>query len=87
MAKRIDLSAEILAVPVAPPQAAKITPKETPKEAPVPTPKKVQHVPLQIRIPPADLKAIKRAAVDAEQTVSEFMLACFYARMQNGKQV
>jgi hypothetical protein len=84
MAKRIDLSAEILAAPVAAPQAAKITPKETPE----PAPKKVQvqHVPLQIRIPPADLKAIKRAAVEAEQTVSEFMLACFHACMQNGKQ-
>ena len=85
MAKRINLSDEILAAPVPAPQAAiaPATPKEAPpKEPAVAAPKKVQHVPLQIRIPPADLKAIKRAAIDAEQSVSEFMLACFHACMK-----
>ncbi len=39
----------------------------------------VRIAPLQIRIPAAELKAIKLAAVEADQTISEFMLACFHA--------
>jgi hypothetical protein len=31
------------------------------------------------------VKAIKVAAAEAEQTVSEFMLACFHAHMQTRK--
>ena len=45
-------------------------------------PPKVPQVPLQIRIPAADAKAIKRAALDADQTISDFMLACFHASMK-----
>jgi hypothetical protein len=30
-----------------------------------------------------DAKAIKRAALDADQTISDFMLACFHASMKN----
>jgi uncharacterized protein (DUF1778 family) len=40
-------------------------------------------VPLQIRIPAAEAKAIKRAALDADQTISDFMLACFHAHMKS----
>jgi hypothetical protein len=35
--------------------------------------------PLQIRLPSSQVKAIKRAALEADQTVSEYMLACFHA--------
>ncbi len=38
--------------------------------------------PLQIRIPAAEVKAIKRAALEADQTISDFMLACFHAYMK-----
>jgi len=38
--------------------------------------------PLQIRIPAAEVKAIKRAALEADQTISNFMLACFHAYMK-----
>lgn len=38
--------------------------------------------PLQIRLPRAEVKAIKLAAADAEQTISEFMLACFHSYMK-----
>jgi ubiquinone biosynthesis protein UbiJ len=38
--------------------------------------------PLQIRIPAAEVKAIKRAALEADQTISGFMLACFHAYMK-----
>lgn len=38
-----------------------------------------KQTPLQIRIPASKAKAIKREALEADQTVSEFMLACFNA--------
>ena len=41
--------------------------------------------PLQIRIPHSQVKAIKMAALEAEQTVSDFMLACFHACMEKRK--
>ncbi len=42
-------------------------------------------VPLQVRWPREDVKAIKVAAAEAEQTISEFMLACFHAFMRTRK--
>lgn len=36
-------------------------------------------MPLQVRWPREEVKAVKVAAAQAEQTVSEFMLACFHA--------
>ena len=42
--------------------------------------------PLQIRIPPAEVKAIKMAALAYDfPTVSDFMLACFHAYMEKRK--
>lgn len=41
--------------------------------------------PLQVRLPRAEVKAIKMAAADREQTISEFMLACFHAYMKSTK--
>ena len=84
MAKALVLSEEALATPVQQPRAAQplkteqavVTPLKSPKA------KKVPQKPLQIRIPVDDAKAIKRAALDADQTVSEFMLACYHARMK-----
>lgn len=83
MAKALVLSEETLATPVAQPRAAQ--PLSAPTPAPVPkakTPPKVPQVPLQIRISADDAKAIKRAALEADQTISEFMLACFHASMK-----
>ena len=83
MAKALVLSEDILAAPVEQPRAA----VQTARVASNPVPKavkppKVPQVPLQIRIPAADAKAIKRAALDADQTISDFMLACFHASMK-----
>jgi hypothetical protein len=82
MAKALVLSEDTLAAPVEQPRAAQLV-----KAAPSPAPKaakppKAPQVPLQIRIGAADAKAIKRAALEADQTISEFMLACFYASMK-----
>ncbi len=82
MAKALVLSEDILAAPVEQPRAAVQTARVA---SPVPKavkPPKVPQVPLQIRIPAADAKAIKRAALDADQTISDFMLACFHASMK-----
>ena len=80
MAKRLDLSAELLNAPVPPPQAATVA-VNTKSELETKV-QKIQHVPLQIRIPKAEAKAIRSAAVDAEKSISDFMLECFHACMQ-----
>jgi hypothetical protein len=82
MAKALVLSEDTLAAPVEQPRAAQPV-----KAAPSPAPKAVKppkapQVPLQIRIGADDAKAIKRAALEADQTISEFMLACFHASMK-----
>jgi hypothetical protein len=80
MAKALVLSDETLATPPQQPRAAQ--PKAEPEtRPPAKLPPKAPHVPLQIRIPAADAKGIKRAALEADQTISEFMLACYHARM------
>ena len=83
MAKALVLSEDTLAAPVIQPRAAQTA--RAPSSAPAPKPvkpPKVPQVPLQIRIPAVDAKAIKRAALDADQTISDFMLACFHASMR-----
>ena len=52
------------------------------KDSPPAKPPKALMVPLQIRIAAAEAKAIKHAAIEADQTISDFMLACFYAYMK-----
>ena len=47
---------------------------------------KVEQVPLQVRIPKDQARAIKIAAAQADQTISEFMLACFHAYMKTSAQ-
>jgi hypothetical protein len=74
MAKALVLSEETLAAPIEQPRAARRV-GQTP-------PAKARIVPLQIRIPADEAKAIKRAALEADQTISDYMLACFHARMK-----
>lgn len=42
-------------------------------------PKIEKITPLQVRWPDAEVKAMKRAALDADMTYSEYLLACFHA--------
>ena len=91
MGKRLDLSAEMLAAPIAPPQAARLGPPvpapAVPKDSPVirKAQPPVNDKPLQVRWPRAEVKALKLAAADAEQTISEFMLACFHDYIKASK--
>jgi hypothetical protein len=83
MAKAMTLTPDALKAPQITPKAA--TPARSLAAAAPATPArapKVAHVPLQVRIPKDDARAIKIAAAQADQTISEFMLACFHARMQ-----
>jgi hypothetical protein len=82
MAKALVLSDETLAAPVEQPRAAQPVKAERAAAKPAPKPVKAPTVPLQIRIGANDAKAIKRAALEADQTISDFMLACFHARMK-----
>lgn len=83
MAKALALTPDTLSVPQITPKAA--TPARSPAVKAAPQAKaepKPDQVPLQIRIPRADARAIKIAAAERDQTISEFMLACFHASMK-----
>ncbi len=75
MAKVTALSPELMTVAETAPTQNRVSGR-----APIAAPAK--PAPLQIRIPPAEVKAIKRAALEADQTISDFMLACFHAYMK-----
>lgn len=84
MPKPIALTPELVDAPPITPQAA--TPaRSAAREAKPPKPAKVELMPLQVRLPRAEVRAIKVAAAEREQTVSDFMLSCFHAYMDSGK--
>ena len=80
MAKAMTLTPDVLRAPQPTPKAA--TPARAPTLAKAAAASKLDQVPLQVRIPRAEARAIKIAAAQAEQTISEFMLACFHAHMK-----
>jgi hypothetical protein len=80
MPKPTSLTPDALTATAPTPPAA--TPPRGPKRKAAP----VKPMPLQIRLPRQEVKAIKVAAAEAEQTISGFMLACFHAYMQSRKQ-
>ena len=88
MAKAIALTPDVLKVPQHTPQAA--TPARVPvvaaKAEPAPQPKPDQ-VPLQVRLPREEVRAIKVAAAERDMTISDFMLACFHAHMKAEKSI
>jgi len=86
MAKAVPLTLDALSTPQITPKAA--TPARAPVVAAVSpvaakvAEPKVEQVPLQVRIPKDAARAIKIAAAERDQTISEFMLACFHAYMK-----
>jgi hypothetical protein len=81
MPKAVPLSPAVMDRPQITPQAA--TPARTArKEAAL---RKPPQMPLQVRLPREEVRKIKIAAAEREQTVSDFMLACFHAYMQADK--
>ncbi len=77
MPKPVALTPALVDAPQMTPQAS--TPARAPKSAP---PAKEDQMPLQVRLPRHEVRAIKVAAAEREKTVSEFMLACFHAYMK-----
>lgn len=87
MAKPVPLTLDAMSTPQITPQAAtpaRGTATPVPVVAPLVEPK-IEHVPLQIRIPKDEVRAIKIAAAQQDKTISEFMLACFHAHMKSTK--
>lgn len=85
MAKAVPLTLDTLKVPQVTPQAATPARGAAVASSPVepqPTKPKVEHVPLQIRIPKDVARAIRVAAAERDQSISDFMLACFHAHMK-----
>jgi hypothetical protein len=80
MPKAVPLSPAIMERPQITPQAA--TPARAARKEAAPLRKPPQK-PLQVRWPREEVTAIKVAAARREQTVSDFMLACFHAYMKS----
>ena len=78
MAKAEPLTIDVLAVPQITPMAA-TSPRRGPPPSKKVTPTPVGLKPLQLRLTRADVREIKIAAAQEEQTISDFMLACFHA--------
>jgi len=78
MAKPTALTPDVLTASAATSPTAATTPRGATKNKPA----QPKPVPLQVRWPREDVKAIKVAAAEAEQTISEFMLACLHASAQ-----
>jgi hypothetical protein len=81
MPKPVALTPDLVEAPQITPQAA-TRPRTAIRAAPK---EKADQLPLQVRLPRAEIRAIKIAAAEREQTVSDFMLACFHAYMKSGK--
>lgn len=84
MAKATSLTPDALEIPESSPTAA-AAPRKPIETPPAREAKLVKALPLQLRLPRQEIRAIKIAAAEQEQTISEFMLACFHAHMQTRK--
>ena len=82
MPKAVSLTADALEAPQITPSAA--TPPRREAKTKKPDPKEEQ-VPLQVRLPRDQVRAIKVAAAERDLTISDFMLACFHAHMKTAK--
>ncbi len=84
MPKALELTEETLAAAPLVPRAAQSRESIETIRARKPA-EKVDQMPLQVRLPRQEVKAIKIAAAQSEQSISDFMLACFHAFMKSAK--
>ena len=82
MPKAVSLTADALVAPQTTPTGA--TPPRLGVQPRKPAPKD-EHVPLQVRLPRNEARAIRVAAAERDLTISDFMLACFHAYMNTTK--
>ena len=88
MAKAQSLGIDALSTPQITPQAATPPRSSVGVAAPKPARRstaKAEYVPLQVRIPPAELRAIRVAAAQRDMKLNEFMLECFRSYMKTAK--
>lgn len=89
MAKAETLTLDALTMPQVTPKAATparspaVAPKSEKVEAPAVEPK--DQVPLQLKIPRDEARAIKIAAAERDLTIRDFMLTCFHSYMNGQK--
>ena len=76
MSKPTILTPDALS-PVTPTPRAATTPRGSSVKRAAP-----KLMPLQVRLPREVVRAIKIAAAEREETISDFMLACFHACMK-----
>ena len=82
MPKAAELDIDLNAPAHHPPAAtAPRTAKERRKQ---PEPPK-NDTPVNFRWPAAEVKAMKKAALEADMTIQDFLLSCFHAFLQNKK--
>lgn len=85
MPKPLELTLDTLTTPAVP-QAAQVT--ERPSREAKPTSTRDTKEPMQVRWPGNEVKAARLAALQLDfPTVSEFMLACFHAYMEQEAQL
>ena len=83
MPKAAELNIDLNAPAQVPPAAtAPRTPKEQRRKHQEP-PK--NDTPVNFRWPAAEVKAMKRAALEADVTIQDFLLTCFHAFLQKSK--
>lgn len=82
MPKAADLDIDLNEPSHLPPAAT--APRKTPRVG-----KAIQHpkndTPVNFRWPETEVKAMKRAALDADLSIQDFMLSCFHAFMKTKK--
>ncbi len=74
----IDLNADMQQPPAA---TAPRSPKEQGRE---PQPPK-NDTPVNFKWPAADVKAMKREALEADMTIQDFLLSCFHGYLKTGR--
>jgi hypothetical protein len=79
MAKPTSLTPDTLASQPTPAAAT------APRRAGRVTPRLANDTPMQIRVPRPEARAIKVAAAQSDRSISQFMLDCFHAYMQQSK--
>jgi hypothetical protein len=82
MPKATVLTSDALDPAVVKSPAAATAPR-APQSKPGKTASVELSLPLQIRLPRSEVKAIKVAAAQSEQTIRDFMLACLHAFMKS----
>jgi hypothetical protein len=84
MPKPVALTPALVEAPQITPQAATMA-RSASKRPKAPKAPKAPQIPLQVRLPRDEVRAIKIAAAEREQTVSDFMLTCFHAYIKSRK--